>query len=81
MAEYQNVGTPGHVDYANAIPKEKGRVIIIDETGMRYAELSELVDVCPAAHKAFTDDLKAPAVPRLQNRETWRGKGKRRMPR
>ena len=80
MPEYKNVGTPGHVDYAEVIHERNGRVIIIDDDGMRYAEPSDLISICPAGHEAFFDDLKTPAVPRLQNRETWRGKGKRRMP-
>lgn len=82
MNEYKNVGTPGHVDYVEAVPGRNGRVIIIDESGMRYAaDKSDLISICPTGHEAFFDDFKTPASPRLQNRETWRGKGKRRMPR
>lgn len=80
MSEYKNVETPGHVDYVEAIRGRNGRVIIIDEAGMRHATTGDLKSICPTGHEVFFDDLKAPAVPRLQNRETWRGKGKRRMP-
>lgn len=81
MNEYENVGTPGHVDYAEAIRERNGRVIIIDEAGMRHADMSDLISICPTGHEAFFNNLKTPTAPRLQNRETWRGSGKRRMPR
>lgn len=29
----------------------------VDEAGMRYVELSELADICPAVHEAFSSGL------------------------
>lgn len=81
MSEYKNVGTPGHVDYVEAIRGRDGRIIIIDDAGIRHAEPSDLAAISPAVHEAFSSGLIPLRVPQLQNRETWRGKGKRRMPR
>lgn len=81
MTEYKNVGTPGHVDYVEKIRGRNVQIIIIDDAGIRHAEPSDLAAISPAVHEAFSSGLMPRRFPQLQNRETWRGKGKRRMPR
>ncbi|PHS64378.1 MAG: hypothetical protein COB09_08365 [Thalassobium sp.] len=65
----QIVAAPGHEEYVKELMEKQ-----LKKAGLTIA-------ICPTGHEAFFEELKTPAVPQLQNRETWRGKGKRRMPR